>query len=393
MVLNLIALWKQEPRDPARNRTRRPRHRHSARRGASLPTSGRAGRFLVAVGLGTAAFSMQDILLEPYGGEILRLAVAATTTLTAILAGGTLVAFALAARRLGRGDDPYRLAGYGALIGIAAFSAVIFAAPLDSACAVPRRHRADRLRRRPVRRRHADRGHGARRAAPSGLALGAWGAVQASAAGVAHRARRRDPRRSRHAGGAGVLGPALTAPAIGYSVVYHLEIVLLFATLVAIGPLVRPASASCRRRPTPVRPRRVPGLAACLRRSPWQSGAITEYIDVAQLVLYAFWIFFFGWLIFTCAARTSARAIRWNRPTTLGGRVDRAGLPADPDAEDLPPRARRHGDVAATSKPTPTAPGRALRALAGRAARADRQPHDRRRRSARLRAARRGRPT
>jgi hypothetical protein len=26
----------------------------------------------VAVGLGTAAFSMQDILLEPYGGEILR---------------------------------------------------------------------------------------------------------------------------------------------------------------------------------------------------------------------------------------------------------------------------------------------------------------------------------
>ncbi len=65
---------------------------------------------LVAVGLGTAAFSMQDILLEPYGGEILHLSVGATTALTALLAGGALVAFALAARLLARGADPYRLA-------------------------------------------------------------------------------------------------------------------------------------------------------------------------------------------------------------------------------------------------------------------------------------------
>jgi BCD family chlorophyll transporter-like MFS transporter len=37
----------------------------------------------------------------------------------------------------------------------------------------------------------------------------------------------------------GLLGPALTDPAVAYSIVYHLEIVLLFATLVVIGPLVR----------------------------------------------------------------------------------------------------------------------------------------------------------
>ena len=37
----------------------------------------------------------------------------------------------------------------------------------------------------------------------------------------------------------GSLGPAMTGPAVGYSVVYHIEIALLFATLVAIGPLVR----------------------------------------------------------------------------------------------------------------------------------------------------------
>ena len=75
----------------------------------------------------------------------------------------------------------------------------------------------------------------------SGLALGAWGAVQASATGLAIAL-----------GGAirdavsslahdSLLGPALTGPAVGYGAVYHLEILLLFVTLVAIGPLVRSA--------------------------------------------------------------------------------------------------------------------------------------------------------
>ncbi|MDZ7651664.1 MAG: MFS transporter [Burkholderiaceae bacterium] len=71
----------------------------------------RARRFLWAVALGTAAFSMQDILLEPYGGEVLKLSVGATSALTALMAAGSLVAFALAARLLSRGGDPYRVAG------------------------------------------------------------------------------------------------------------------------------------------------------------------------------------------------------------------------------------------------------------------------------------------
>ena len=36
----------------------------------------------------------------------------------------------------------------------------------------------------------------------------------------------------------GSLGEALMHPATGYSFVYHLEIALLFMTLLAIGPLV-----------------------------------------------------------------------------------------------------------------------------------------------------------
>jgi BCD family chlorophyll transporter-like MFS transporter len=76
----------------------------------------------------------------------------------------------------------------------------------------------------------------------NGLALGAWGAVQATGAGIA-------------IGLAGIirdlvsnlamhgrLGPALVSHATGYGTVYYIEIVLLFASLVAIGPLVRHAS-------------------------------------------------------------------------------------------------------------------------------------------------------
>ncbi len=36
---------------------------------------------------------------------------------------------------------------------------------------------------------------------------------------------------------AGSLGPGLQGPATGYAFVYHLEWVLLFTTLVVIGPL------------------------------------------------------------------------------------------------------------------------------------------------------------
>ncbi len=244
MALNLIALWKQEPRRPHLTAPQRPRPRfHDSWR--EFAAGGRASRLLVAVGLGTAAFSMQDILLEPYGGQIMGLGVGATTALTALLAGGALVAFALAARWLKAGVDPCRLAAGGALAGIAAFAAVVFADPLASVAlfrvgtvligfggglfAVATLTAAMDL---------------ARGGAHNGIALGAWGAVQATAAGLAI-----------GAGGAlrdtvsalatqGALGPALTSPAVGYSFVYHLEIALLFATLIAIGPLVRPARAA-----------------------------------------------------------------------------------------------------------------------------------------------------
>jgi BCD family chlorophyll transporter-like MFS transporter len=208
-----------------------------------------ARRFLWTVGLGTMAFNMQDIVLEPYGGEILGLDVSATSALTALTAGGSLAAFALAARLLSRGADPFRVAAAGALVGLPAFAAVIFSAPLEA----PMLFRIGALL---IGFGSGLFAVGTLTAAMSleskahvGLALGAWGAVQATAAGV-----------SVAAGGAlrdvvsglamhGALGEALVSPVTGYSFVYHLEIYLLFGALVAIGPLVRRPTRTPRTNP------------------------------------------------------------------------------------------------------------------------------------------------
>ncbi|MEM9098332.1 MAG: BCD family MFS transporter [Pseudomonadota bacterium] len=241
LVLNAIAIWKQETQN--KQVTRHDRERPSFRtQWRTFMEGGRAARLLVATGLGTAGFAMQDILLEPYGGEVLALSVSQTTMLTALMALGSLAGFAIASRVLTRGADPVKLAAYGVMFGLGAFSAVIFADPLKSAALfrtgtamigfggglflVGTLIAAMDL---------ADRGEGT----ASGLALGAWGAVQATAAGVAIAL-----------GGAirdivselamsGALGPALEMPSTGYGFVYHIEIGLLFATLIAIGPLVR----------------------------------------------------------------------------------------------------------------------------------------------------------
>lgn len=240
LVLNLVALWKQERMRPMSAEERaapKPRFRDAW---ADLMAGGQAGRLLLAVMLGSAAFSMQDVLLEPYGGEILGLSVSATTALTALWALGALAGFALSARLLGRGLDPILLAALGIVAGIVAFSAVIFADPLGSAalfragaCLIGFGGGLFAVAMLTAAMAMAERGAGA------GLALGAWGAAQATATGLATAlgGSLRDLVGGLAEGGS--LGPALMRPGIGYSAVYHIEIALLFATLVAIGPLVR----------------------------------------------------------------------------------------------------------------------------------------------------------
>ncbi|MFM1862524.1 MAG: hypothetical protein RLZ26_1046 [Pseudomonadota bacterium] len=243
LALNLVALWKQErvrPMSEAERAAPRPRFRDAW---ADFTAGGQAGRLLAVVFVGGLAFNMQDVLLEPYGGEILHLPVAATTILTALWAAGALAGFAMAARWLGRGQDPYRMAGRGILIGITAFSAVIFAAPMQAPALFFAGAGGIGLGAGlfSVATLTAAMAMPARGAAGRGLALGAWGAAQATAAGlaVAMGGILRDIVGAWALAGRG--GEALATPAIGYTFVYHLEIALLFATLVVLGPLVRMA--------------------------------------------------------------------------------------------------------------------------------------------------------
>lgn len=234
--LILIATWKQEAINMKRAiaEVPRPPFKESWR---AFIQGGLALRLLIVLGLGTAGFSMQEILLEPYGAQILGLSVSQTTVLTAILAGGNLAAFSLAAYTLSHGASPYRLAGYGTIIGVAAFVLILFAALFDS----PLIFRmgtafvgfgAGLL---GVGTLIAAMGLAAR--GQSGLALGAWGAVQATSQGVAIAlgGGLRDLVTS--LAQSGVLGAARMSPIIGYGFVYLLEIVLLIAAIVVLLPL------------------------------------------------------------------------------------------------------------------------------------------------------------
>ena len=242
VVLNAVALWKQEPRRPAETAPDRARPSFS-QSWQEFDRAGGARRRLVALGFGTVAFSMQDILLEPYGGQVLHLPVGATTAFTALLAVGGMVGFGVAARRLGRGTDPYRLACIGAVAGLFAFAALLFAAPTQSVALFAIGVGligvgAGLFAHCTLTAAMAMAGHG-----QIGLALGIWGAVQASAAGVAVASGGLIRDGVAVIASQGRLGTALADTATGYGVVYTIEIALLFVTLIAAGPLVRSPAA------------------------------------------------------------------------------------------------------------------------------------------------------
>lgn len=241
MVLNVIALWKQEkvrPMSKEEMEAPRPIFHEGWR---DLLAGGTAGRLLLVVMLGTMGFQMQDVLLEPYGAQILGLSVGATTWLTACNAMGALAGFVLAGRWMSRHHDMFRMSARGLLVGVVAFLLVIFAAPLQSEVmffagawciglgaglfAVSTLTAAMAL---------PEQGHAGR-----GLVLGAWGAAQATAAGlsIAVGGGLRDTVGSYAM--QGHLGSLFATRAFGYSFVYQIEIVVLFATLLTLAPLVR----------------------------------------------------------------------------------------------------------------------------------------------------------
>ena len=192
----------------------------------------------MASGLGFFAFNLQDVLLEPYGGEILGLSVSQTTQLTAFMALGAVFAFLIAADVLKRMYDPVKLAASGVLFGILSFAMIVFADGLNSSLLF-------RLGVLGIGFGEGLFGVGTlsfamrlRDPSQHGIALGAWGAVFATAEGLSFALSGVSKDWLSHLVSRGALGPGLSTPSVPYLAVYLVEILVLFATLVALGPLV-----------------------------------------------------------------------------------------------------------------------------------------------------------
>jgi BCD family chlorophyll transporter-like MFS transporter len=240
LVLNAVAMWKQESRSAARAAAAAARERGQDdfalawRRFVAQPL---ALRRLVAIAIGTLAFGMQDVLLEPYGGQVLAMSVGRTTWLSATIAAGGLVGFWFASVALSRGGDPTRLAMRGVALGVPAFAAVLLAGPMQSALLFVAGVFA-------IGAGGGLFGHGTltatMNAAPReqvGLALGAWGAVQATAAGVgvALGGVLRDA--------VAALAGSAAAPPFSYGLVYAVEMLLLVCALFALRSLALQGSS------------------------------------------------------------------------------------------------------------------------------------------------------
>lgn len=240
LVINTIALWKQEARVrgvlPYAKGERRPLFRDAWQ---TFLKGGNAIRLLVATGLGFFAFNMQDVLLEPYGGEILGWTVGQTTSLTGIAAAGAIIAFVMAARMMERGSDAIRVAALGCFIGVVSFACVVFASPLQSSSLFASGTFLMGMGEGLFAVGTLSAAMGLRDATQHGIALGAWGAVFATSEGLSMFGAGliRDSLSSAIADGR--ITGAMADPSVPYSVVYHVETLLLFATLVALGPLVR----------------------------------------------------------------------------------------------------------------------------------------------------------
>ncbi len=235
LVLNVVALWKQEARVPYYRQTAPLAPDPTFRESWNL-FIGKENTLLrlIAVGLGTLAFSMSDIVLEPYGGEVLKLGVGTTTMLSALMAGGSLMGFVYASHVLSLGADPFRMASLGAVIGLPAYGLIIFAAGSDTpelfTLGVALAGIGTGLF-----------GHGTLTAtmqlAPKGqvgIAMGAWGAVQATSQGVGATIGGvvRDLAKSVD------IGLPMPAGAGGYGLIFSLELLFMVLTLAAMWPLM-----------------------------------------------------------------------------------------------------------------------------------------------------------
>jgi len=237
LFLNLVAVWRQEK--IIINNQKNDKSEKFFLSWKKFISDRKTNSLIWVVFWGTLAFSMQDVLLEPYGGQILGLSVSETTNLTGVWALGALLGLALAANNSKKTVSSVSNAMTALLIGIVGFSAIIFSSPMQ----FPFLYFLGTL--------FIGFGTGlfsvslliiamalsSKTNLGSGFILGSWGAAQAigTGLGIAVGGILRDV--VNKIALSGYLGSTFENNSIGYIFVYHLEILLIFITLIALGML------------------------------------------------------------------------------------------------------------------------------------------------------------
>ena len=237
LILNLVAVWRQE--QIIINNQKNIKSEKFFLSWKKFISDRKTNSLIWVVFWGTLAFSMQDVLLEPYGGQILGLSVSETTNLTGVWALGALFGLALAANNSKKTVSSVSNAMTALLIGIVGFSAIIFSSPMQ----FPFLYFLGTL--------FIGFGTGlfsvslliiamalsSKTNLGSGFILGSWGAAQAIGAGlgIAVGGILRDV--VNKIALSGYLGSTFENNSIGYIFVYHLEILFIFITLIVLGML------------------------------------------------------------------------------------------------------------------------------------------------------------
>lgn len=90
----------------------------------SVLSTGKMRLFFAILFFGTLGLTAQDVLLEPYGGQVLGMSVAETTRLTAVWGVGMLIAMLIARQVIPRLDSPLPVALAGCLVGLVGFALI-----------------------------------------------------------------------------------------------------------------------------------------------------------------------------------------------------------------------------------------------------------------------------
>jgi BCD family chlorophyll transporter-like MFS transporter len=249
LLINLIALWKQEV--PEKGKRWMPGERRPLFMEAwfRFIDGGQAVRVLAATFVGMFALNLQDVILEPYGGEILKLSVSQTTWLTGVYSIGSLMALVAAAPMLAKRWDPIRVAWVGLVAGALGFVLIIIAAPAANRVVFQTGTLVVGMAEAFFAVGTLAAAMDIRDKTQHGIALGAWGAVYATGEGfgLALSGAIRDW--VAHLVNAGRMSGSASTP---YLAVYYLEIVGVALTVLMMIPLLRRRPATDAAAPKPL---------------------------------------------------------------------------------------------------------------------------------------------